>query len=325
MSDRPPGPGVPIARCFGWGMLGILAAFLADNYLTFWHRFPGSSAIVDTAAPPVAWLQAGLYGAAVVLACAWVLATPSISLRVDALRIAGINRYLIRGAFWAVLLVGAADAVVSFLRIEELLPALVGDTLARDLGKSSFRGTWLHWPLVLAGLACAAFSRSIGFHWLAALVVIAELLIVIARFVFSYEQAFMADLVRFWYAALFLFASAYTLMEEGHVRVDVFYAGLSARAKGWVNAVGAVTLGMSMCWVILAFGMGSKSSVINSPLLAFEVTQAGFGLYVKYLMAGFLGLFAISMLIQFTSYFLEAIADARGEAGRREPEGAPGH
>lgn len=35
----------------------------------------------------------------------------------------------------------------------------------------------------------------------------------------------MADLVRFWYAALFLFASAYTLLEEGHVRVDVFYAG----------------------------------------------------------------------------------------------------
>ena len=31
----------------------------------------------------------------------------------------------------------------------------------------------------------------------------------------------MGDLVRFWYAALF-FASAYTLKEDGHVRVDVF-------------------------------------------------------------------------------------------------------
>lgn len=325
MSDTPPGPGVPIARCFGWCMLGILAAFLADNYLTLWHRMPGSTAIADGAAPVAAWLQASLYAAAVVLACAWVFATPRVSLRVDALRIAGVNRYLIRGAFWAVLFVGVADAVVSFLRIEELLPLIVGETMAGELGKSTFRGSWVHWPLVAAGLACAAFSRSIGFHWLAALVVIAELLIVIARFVFSYEQAFMADLVRFWYAALFLFASAYTLMEEGHVRVDVFYASLSGRAKGWVNAVGTVTLGMSMCWVILAFGMGGKSAVINSPLLAFEVTQAGFGLYVKYLMAGFLGLFAISMLIQFTSYFLEAIADVRGEAGRREPETTPGH
>ena len=33
----------------------------------------------------------------------------------------------------------------------------------------------------------------------------------------------MGDLVRYWYAGLFLFASAYTLFEDGHVRVDVFY------------------------------------------------------------------------------------------------------
>jgi TRAP-type mannitol/chloroaromatic compound transport system permease small subunit len=53
----------------------------------------------------------------------------------------------------------------------------------------------------------------------------------------------MGDLVRFWYAALFLFASAYTLLEEGHVRVDVFYAG-SAPTQGRVNAFGAIVLGI---------------------------------------------------------------------------------
>ena len=50
----------------------------------------------------------------------------------------------------------------------------------------------------------------------------------------------MADLVRYWYAALFLFASAYTLYEEGHVRVDVIYAGLSDKVKAYVNAWGIV-------------------------------------------------------------------------------------
>jgi hypothetical protein len=63
--------------------------------------------------------------------------------------------------------------------------------------------------------------------------------------------------------------------------------------------------------------MESKSTVINSPLLAFEVTQTGFGMYVKYWMAGFLAIFAITMLIQFAGYFLEAIADIRGEPGKR--------
>ena len=51
--------------------------------------------------------------------------------------------------------------------------------------------------------------------------------------------------------------------------------------------------------------MSGKASIINSPLLAFEVTQQGSsGLYLKYLMAAYLAIFAVSMLTQFTSYFM---------------------
>ena len=157
------------------------------------------------------------------------------------------------------------------------------------------------------------------------MVVCAELLIVISRFVFSYEQAFQGDLVRFWYAALFLFASAYTLIEEGHVRVDVVSAGLSQKNKGLVNAIGCVVLGMSLCWTVLILGMWSKTNIIVSPLLSFEVSQSGFGMYVKYLMAGFLGVFAVSMMIQFTSYLLDSVADYRGDPGHRETDGAAAH
>ena len=159
-----------------------------------------------------------------------------------------------------------------------------------------------------------------GFPWLALLVVAAELLIVLTRFIFSYEQAFMADLVRFWYAALFLFASAYTLLEEGHVRVDVLYSTFGERTKGLVNAWGSVLLGMSLCAVIIFYGMDGKSTVINGPLLIFETTQTGFGMYVKYWMAGFLGIFAITMMLQFSGYFLEGIADYRGDPGKRKLE-----
>jgi TRAP-type mannitol/chloroaromatic compound transport system permease small subunit len=126
--------------------------------------------------------------------------------------------------------------------------------------------------------------------------------------------------VRFWYAALFLFASAYTLLEEGHVRVDVFYAALSPKKKGRVNFFGTLILGIPLCWTILWFGMATNRSVINSPLLVFEVTQAGFGLYIKYLMAVFLGIYAVSMLTQFVSYLMDAYADMRGDPGGRDHE-----
>ena len=114
----------------------------------------------------------------------------------------------------------------------------------------------------------------------------------------------MGDVVRFWYAALFLFASAYTLVEEGHVRVDVIYAGFSRRTKAWVDTVGSVLLGIPICWVILMHGMGGRGNSINGPLLSFEVSQSGYGMYVNYIMAGFLVIFAVTMLIQFVSYLL---------------------
>ncbi len=98
----------------------------------------------------------------------------------------------------------------------------------------------------------------------------------------------------------------------------MLYAGFSERTKGLVNAAGALILGIPLCWVVLAIGFDQRSSIIASPLLAFEVTQAGFGMYVKYLLAGFLAIFAISMMIQFAAYVLEGVADYRGEPGKRQ-------
>jgi TRAP-type mannitol/chloroaromatic compound transport system permease small subunit len=310
-------------RIFGWLILLIMAAFLFNNYLTYWQELPGVAPIFGGQAngnmPIVwSWFQMALYAVAIVGAVLLVQRTKSRSLREDSKRISDINAYLIRAMFFAVLIVGLTDAVISFLRVEGLLEAVVGDDMAANLGRSQYRGGYVHMPLIALSFVIAAFTRTLGFTWLALLVVAAELLIVIGRFILSYEQAFMADLVRFWYAALFLFASAYTLLEEGHVRVDVFYAGMSAKTKGYVNAVGSVAMGMSLCAVIIFIGMGGKQNVINAPILSYETTQAGFGLYVKYLMAGFLGVFAVSMMIQFVSYFLDAVADIRGEPGGRD-------
>jgi TRAP-type mannitol/chloroaromatic compound transport system permease small subunit len=204
------------------------------------------------------------------------------------------------------------------LRVEGILESVVGAQLTSDLGRPNFRGLWVHIPLCVVALVIAAvWRKTLGFIWLALLVVIAELIIVFTRFIFSYEQAFMGDLVRFWYAALFLFASAYTLIEEGHVRVDVLYAGFpEEKRKGFVNHWGSILLGMTLCATVLWFGMEGKASIINSPLLNFEVSQSGFGMYTKYMMAGFLAVFAVSMMIQFSGYLLEAHCRPPGRPGQ---------
>ena len=312
-------------RFFGWAVLSALLIFLINNYLTFWHGWPGEGAALQlglhgaaTQSSPLAWVQLLAYVAGIAAAAIYTVKSCSRTLRQDSKRMSDFNALLIRMAFFAVLYIGVVDAILSFMRVEGLLPAVFGDALALELGKSQFRGPYVHLPLTAVAVITAFFSRTLGFTWLALLIVIAELLIVITRFIFSYEQVFMGDLVRFWYAALFLFASAYTLLEEGHVRVDVFYAAFDSRRKGLVNAFGSIFLGITLCWVILIVGMGGKNAVINSPVLTWETTQTGFSMYVKYMMAGFLAVFAISMMIQFVSYMLDAVADARGEPGGRD-------
>jgi len=308
---------------FGWSMLAVLFAYIASTLLTIAGGWPGIGSLLGGEFSLLSLVQLLLYVGSVTFAIVLVRRHRATTLRGDSERISSINTYLVRAAFFGVLLVGIGDMAVSFLRVEELLEGIVGEQLTRDLGRSNYRGIYFHVPLILLGFVIAAFTRTLGFIWLSLLIVAAELLIVITRFIFSYEQAFMGDLVRFWYAALFLFASAYTLKEEGHVRVDVFYANFSNRSRGFINAIGSVFLGMSLCWTILVVGLGSRSSIIYAPIRSFETSQSGYGMYVKYLMAGFLGLFAVTMLIQFVSYLLSAVADIVDEPGHVDHEDSP--
>ena len=298
--------------------MATLFVFLLNVYLTFWQGWPGAAAAFSSEGGLSSWIQAGLYGLGVILSALYVRASAGRNLRADSQLITAIASYIARFAFWTVLLIGLVDAVISFLRVEELLAGYVGDAMAQELGRNQYRGPYVHLPLTILALLLAAVTRTLGFTWLALLVVIAELQIVISRFVFSYEQAFMGDLVRFWYAGLFLFSSAYTLVEDGHVRVDVLYHGFTERTRGMVNAIGSLILGLPLCWVVLLLGMGQASSIITSPLLALEISQQGFGMYIKYLMAAMLAVFAVTMAIQFAAYFLESVADYRGLPGKRE-------
>jgi TRAP-type mannitol/chloroaromatic compound transport system permease small subunit len=309
-----------VLRIFALSAVTLAFVFVLNAYFVFWVGWPGFESLLGEAGlfgyqAPAKPLGASLflalgqvlvYVAAVAVIAWYVVRTRRDSLHHDAETLSRVAAYIARAAFWSVLMIGIVDSVISFVRVEGFLPDLVGTDMAQQLGRSVFRGEFVHLPLVLVGMVIAYFSRALGFIWLALMVVLAELSIVILRFIFSYEQAFLADLVRFWYAALFLFSSAYTLLHEGHVRVDVLYTNFSERKKAWVNAIGAIVLGLPVCWIILTMGLSNKFASISAPLLTFEVTQSGFGLYVKYLLAAFLLVYSLSMMAQFMSSLLNS-------------------
>ena len=298
-------------RAISWFLLALLAAFLTNNILEL--AFDVTTELRFNNPVPVL-----VYIISIVVAILYTFQTPRRSLRADGEAVHKFNVYLIRSVFWGVFLVGVADVAIAFMRVENLADVFFWEGAGRDFNKPFFVGMYIHIPLLVLGFFLGAVTRTLGFIWLAILIVIAELLIVVSRFVFSYEQAFMGDLVRFWYAALFLLSSAYTLYDEGHVRVDIVFAGMRERSKGITNFVGTLLLGLTTCWVILLVGMNGKQSIINSPIMNFEISQtASIGMFVKYQMAGFLGVFAITMYIQFVSYLMSAWADIKGEPGKR--------
>lgn len=295
-------------------MATLVLLFLLNNYLVYWRGWPEFSEFLAGSLSPYGWIQLIAYTSLLAATAGMTLTTPARTLCDDADLYTRMAGYIVRASYWAVLLIGLFDMLISFLRVEGFLEIIIGKHLAIQLGRPVFRGVYLHYPLLAAALVIAWFSRSLGFIWLALLIVIAEFQVVISRFVFSYEQVFMGDLVRFWCAAMFLFSSAYTLAREGHVRVDLLYANFSAQAKARVNIAGSFLLGLPFCWTIMLQGMSNKGSSIISPLLGFEISQSGYGMYVKYLMAGFLLVFAISMAFQFIATFLTNAAQLQDQA-----------
>ena len=309
-----------LIRVFSYSILAITFVFLINNVLTVWFDWPGIKQLyshygifgfkklskpLEESALTDAFIQLFFYFISIAVVIFYVLKSINQSLETDSKILTKFTAYIIRSSFWAVLIVGMADFIVSFMAVERLIDPIFNEAIKFKLIKPSFRITFIHFPLILVSFVIGYFTRTVGFIWLAVLVVGSEFLIVLSRFIFSYEQAFQGDLVRFWYAALYLFASAYALMHEGHVRVDVLYTSFNERKKAWTNAIGSLILGIPLCLIVIFLGMSSKASIINGPVISFEITQQGSnGLYLLYLMAVYLAVFALTMLIQFTSYFM---------------------
>ena len=311
-----------LIRIFSYSILAVTFVFLVNNILTVWFDWPGIKQLfsqyglfgfkklnqpLEGSTLTFAFIQLFFYLVSLFVVVFYVLKSIKQSLESDAKILTNFTAYIIRSSFWAVLIVGIADAIVSFMVVEKLTGPILGEYLRVKLVIPNFRITYVHFPLILISFVIGYFTRTVGFIWLAILVVASEFTIVLSRFIFEYEQAFQGDLVRFWYSALYLFASAYALMHEGHVRVDVLYTGFSERKKAWTNSMGSLVLGIPLCLIVIFLGMGGKASIINGPVMSFEITQQGSnGLYLLYLMAIYLAVFAVSMLIQFTSYFMSS-------------------
>jgi TRAP-type mannitol/chloroaromatic compound transport system permease small subunit len=145
------------------------------------------------------------------------------------------------------------------------------------------------------------------FSWLLLLMVLLTCLIVVLRYLFNIGFIWMQELVRFFYAAVFLICAAYTLAEDAHVRVDIFYSKLSLKKKCIVNVLGSLMFLMPVCYITFYY---SYSYVINS-WAQLEGSLEERGLHAVFIMKTFIWIFAFMLFAQGISIIVASIKKVR--------------
>lgn len=105
-------------------------------------------------------------------------------------------------------------------------------------------------------LAIDTLNQAIGrtLCWAALALALWQFGLILAQAVFRSGSIFAQEALIYVNALLFLGASGYTLLKDGHVRVDLFYHRMSARGKALVNLLGTLLFLWPLCVLIAVAG-----------------------------------------------------------------------
>jgi TRAP-type mannitol/chloroaromatic compound transport system permease small subunit len=152
-------------------------------------------------------------------------------------------------------------------------------------------------------------------RWFALGLVLVTVTIVIQRYVFGYASTKLQESVIYMHALLFLLASASTLLADGHVRVDIFYAKASERGKAWTELIGIYLALMPMCVLIL----WTSTGYIDSSWRILEQSRESDGLPLVFLLKTAIPAFAVLMIAQGFAGAIRAALIISGETAPPRP------
>jgi TRAP-type mannitol/chloroaromatic compound transport system permease small subunit len=97
------------------------------------------------------------------------------------------------------------------------------------------------------------FGRFVA--WFTAVVVMVVFVDVVMRYAFKTSFVFTQELEWHLFAFIFLMGAGYTLLKDGHVRVDIVYQRLGHKAQAWINLIGVIFFLLPGCYMIISTSM----------------------------------------------------------------------
>lgn len=88
---------------------------------------------------------------------------------------------------------------------------------------------------------------------------------VVLRYVFNNSSIALQELEWHLFSTLFLLGIAYTLHQDAHVRVDIFYAKFSPKKQAWINIIGFLIfiLPINLLIIYAGFEFAYESFLLN--------------------------------------------------------------
>lgn len=142
-----------------------------------------------------------------------------------------------------------------------------------------------------------------GIAWLTLAMVLITFAVVVLRYVFSIGFVWVQESYVWLHGVVFMLGAGYTLLHDGHVRVDIFYREGSVRFKAGVDLFGSLALLLpviAMVWIV------AWPYVISS-WTSFEESREAGGLPGLFMLKSVLLLFCLSLGMQGVSVALRSI------------------
>lgn len=104
--------------------------------------------------------------------------------------------------------------------------------------------------------------------WLTLIMVIVTCVVVVMRYVFDAGAVWLQESVVWMHAVVFMIGASYTLQQDEHVRVDIFYRDMSVRRRAWVDLLGTLLFLLPLCgflgykawdFVVVSWQLGESS------------------------------------------------------------------
>lgn len=144
--------------------------------------------------------------------------------------------------------------------------------------------------------------------WLTLAMVLVTFFVCVMRYGFNWGRVWIQESYVWMHGIVFMIGAGYTLLHDGHVRVDIFYRPGSLRFKAWVDLLGCLLLLMPVVtmvlWVTWPYVLESWSRLEGS-------REAG-GLPGLFLLKSVIPVFCILILLQALSLAARSVLVLRG-------------